>query len=75
MSEELQTYMNHCLKNGVRIYPVRVRGSWYLEVDNRGKKRRGRKVVSSQPVLRGKKLNKALEPAYKYYSDKLKNLT
>lgn len=74
MTEQGHEYMNHCLKNGIRVYPVKVRGSWYLEVNNNGKKRRGRKVISTSFILTGKELNKPLEETFKYYSDKLRNL-
>lgn len=74
MTEEGLQCFKHCHRNGIQVYPVHIRGSWYLEVNNNGKKRRGQKVISTNKVLRWKELSPALEATYKYYSDKLKNL-
>lgn len=71
MKKESETPMIRCIRKGINIYPVYFRGSWYLEVSNNGKKRRGKKVVSTGKTMGGKMLVEALEVAYTYYDDKL----
>lgn len=53
-------------KNGIKVYPVSISGSWFIEVNNNGKTHRFEKKVSQND------LNEALALTIIYYFNKLK---
>lgn len=54
------------LKNGIKIYPTSVSGSWFIEVDNNGRKQRFDKKVSQN------ELNESIALTIIYFYNKLK---
>ena len=59
-----QIYFVH--KNGIKVYPVSISGSWFIEVNNNGKTHRFDKKVSQD------ELNEALSKTIIFYYNKLK---
>ena len=53
-------------KNGIKVYPVSISGSWFIEVNNNGKTHRFDKKVSQND------LNEALAKTIIFYYNKLK---
>jgi hypothetical protein len=67
-----------CFKHKVFIYPVHHLGSWYVEVDINGNKKRFQKAIGKGMMLCSKKpvydkINwiKAIEETYIFYAKKL----
>lgn len=57
-----------CIKNGIKVYPVRIRNQWKIEVDNNGKKTVIDKAVTQDEI------NYAVAMTYIFYAGKIEKL-
>ncbi len=62
------TDLSFCIANGVKIYPVRAGATWYIEVDNNGKKKRYQKPISNAYALTGNQLMDPVHKTAKYWA-------
>lgn len=56
------------VKNGFKIYPVKIGKNWFVESDNNGS------ITRFQKALKESEVNSAVEATVKFYSDKIVNL-
>ncbi len=63
----------HCVRNGIKIYPVKVNGNWYIEVDNNGKLKRYPKIIKKKGMLRIKHLMNPVTLTYEHWSKKIED--
>ena len=55
-------YIFHC---GIKVYPVSIRGKWYIQSDSNGKIKTFEKSIAQNEI------NDALAKTIKFYYDKL----
>lgn len=56
------------IKNGFKVYPVKVGKSWFIESDNNGTITRFKKAIKESEI------NDSIAATIKFYSDKIVNL-
>lgn len=56
------------IKNGFKVYPVKVGNSWFIESDNNGTITRFKKAIKESEI------NDSIAATIKFYSDKIVNL-
>lgn len=56
------------IKNGFKIYPVKIGKSWFIESDNNGSVTRFKKALKESEV------NDSISATIKFYSEKIVNL-
>ncbi len=57
-----------CVKKGIKVYPVFINKSWFIEVDDNGKKTRYEKAILQDEI------NNSIAQTYIFYSKKIKEL-
>ena len=55
-------YIYHC---GIKVYPVSIRGKWYIQSDSNGKIKTFEKSIAQNEI------NEAIAKTIKFYYDKL----
>ena len=66
--------MNSVINKGIKIYPVREGGQWYVHVNNNGVPKRFNKPISANSILKNNELIEPLYLTYYYYYQKLKKI-
>lgn len=60
--------MSFCVANGIKVYPIFIKGKWYIESDNNGKIKTFEKEVKNEDI------SYFMAQTYLFYFNKLKDL-
>lgn len=70
-----------CQSNNIKVYPVEIKGFWFIQVDINGKLKtfskpigKGLKLVSNAPKYDGVDWTKAIEQTIIHYAEKVRGL-
>lgn len=71
MKKRANHEMAFCLKNGIKAYPIKRSGKWYIELDNNGQKKIYDKPISDKTSLSGKDFEKQIQAVYESVYNKI----
>jgi hypothetical protein len=62
---EINEAMSVCHNNGIKVYPIHVKGKWQVEVNNKTVISKGKKLYSA------KKINEVIKKTYIYLAERV----